>query len=136
MASNKSIYLGRLSGPRWKVEAAVLPNITTKLPASPISFNRNWRHLSGLPLADPDFGVPGKVEVLLWRRHVQSCDTPRLAARSSRFTYGFRNMPGLGLVRDGKALSSSSLRIVPYLNVLTSNEMFSLLNKSLLPYSP
>ena len=65
VANRKSIDIGRLSGPRWKVEAAVIPNITTRLPASPVSFNRNWRHLSGLRLADPEFGVPGNIDVLL-----------------------------------------------------------------------
>ena len=58
----KSVDLGKLSGPRWKVEAAVLLDITTKLP---VSLRRNWRHLLGLPLVDPDFGVPGSFEVLL-----------------------------------------------------------------------
>ena len=58
VANEKSVNVGRLSGPRWEVEAAVLPKITTKLLASPVSFDRNWRHLSGLRLADPEFGVP------------------------------------------------------------------------------
>ena len=56
----------RLSGPRWNVEAAVLPQITTKLPAMPVSFDKNWRHLSGLHLADPEFGVNGYIDVLLF----------------------------------------------------------------------
>ena len=45
VANKKSVDMGRLSWPRWKVQAAVLPAITTKLPASPVSFRRNWRHL-------------------------------------------------------------------------------------------
>ena len=56
--------MGGLSRPRCKVEAAVLPDITTKLPALPVSFNRNLRHLSGLLRADPEFGVPGNMDVL------------------------------------------------------------------------
>ena len=31
----------------------------------PVSFDTNWRHLSGLRLADPEFGVPGFTDVLL-----------------------------------------------------------------------
>ena len=65
VANQKSLKVNRLSGPRWKVEAAVLPRITTKLPASPVSFDTNWRHLSGLRLADPEFGVPGYIDLLL-----------------------------------------------------------------------
>ena len=65
VANEKSVKVGRLSGPRWKVEAAVLRKIATKLPTSPVSFDRNWRHLSGLRLIDPEFGVPGNIDVLL-----------------------------------------------------------------------
>ena len=53
------------SGPHWDVEAVVLPRITTDLPTSPISFNKRWKHLSGLRLADPEFGIPGHIDVLL-----------------------------------------------------------------------
>ena len=65
VANEKSVKVGRLIGPRWKVQAAVLPKVTTKLPASPVSLDKNWKHLSGLRLADPDFGVPGYIDVLL-----------------------------------------------------------------------
>ena len=47
------------------IEVAVLLKITTKLLSSPVSFDRNWRHLSGLRLADPEFGVPGSIDILL-----------------------------------------------------------------------
>ena len=65
VANQESLKVGRLTGPRWEVEAAVLPEITTKLPAVPVSFDTNWRHLSGLHLADQEFGVPGFIDVLL-----------------------------------------------------------------------
>ena len=65
IANSKSLDLGRISGPQWKVEAVVLPKITTKLPTFPVSLNSNWKHLKGLRLADPDFGVPGYIDVLL-----------------------------------------------------------------------
>ena len=62
----KSVDVGVFSWPQWKVEAAVLPDITTRLPASPVSIDRNWRHLSGLSLANPELGVPWKhFDVLL-----------------------------------------------------------------------
>ena len=47
------------------IEVAVLLKITTKLPSSPVSFDRNWKHLSGLCLTDPEFGVPGSIDILL-----------------------------------------------------------------------
>ena len=47
------------------MEAVVLPRITTELPASPVPFDIRWKHFSGLRLADPEFGVPGHVDLLL-----------------------------------------------------------------------
>ena len=47
------------------VSALVIPRITCDLPRSPVPFNVNWHHLDELPLADPDFGVPGRIDVLL-----------------------------------------------------------------------
>ena len=65
IANKKSVDTGKFLGLDGKVEAAELPNITTRLLASPVSLRRNWRHLLGLPLADPEFGVPGSIDVLL-----------------------------------------------------------------------
>ena len=41
VANEKLVKVGRLSGPRWKVEASVVPKVSTKLPSSPISFDTN-----------------------------------------------------------------------------------------------
>ena len=58
-------------GKQIEVEASVLPKVTADLPTIPVSPVTNWRHLSGLELADPDYGVPALVDILLggqWRR--------------------------------------------------------------------
>ena len=47
------------------VQALVLPEIMTSTPAYPVSGQRCWNHLTGLSLADPDYGTPGLVDVLL-----------------------------------------------------------------------
>ena len=47
------------------VQALVLTKITSSTPACPVSEQRNWTHLTGLSLADPDFGTPGSVDLLL-----------------------------------------------------------------------
>ena len=39
--------------------------IKAKLPASPVPFDCNWRHLSGICLALPKFDVAGNIDVLL-----------------------------------------------------------------------
>ena len=53
------------SGRHWKVEAIVLPKVTTKLPASPVPFSANWKHLQGLQLANQRFGVPDSVQIMI-----------------------------------------------------------------------
>ena len=59
--------IDRCLEPHWKVhvEAVVLLKITTELSVLPGSFNEDWKNLKGLPLADPDYGIPGYINVLL-----------------------------------------------------------------------
>ena len=47
------------------VEAIVLPKVTSDLPTHAISFQQEWKHLTRLDLADPEFGTPGRVDLLL-----------------------------------------------------------------------
>ena len=47
------------------LDAVVLPKVTTDMPASPVNSISQWKHLTGLDLADPKFGTPGRVDVLL-----------------------------------------------------------------------
>ena len=46
------------------MEAVVLPKVTSNLHLHPLPFDR-WCHISDLQLADPDFGSPGSVDILL-----------------------------------------------------------------------
>ena len=43
----------------------VVPKVTCDLPFSPIPFKAEWSHLSDLELADPGFGRPGRIDILL-----------------------------------------------------------------------
>jgi hypothetical protein len=47
------------------VNALVVPRVTCDLPTSPVPFNVKWQHLDRLPLADPEFGIPGRIDILL-----------------------------------------------------------------------
>ena len=47
------------------VEALSLSEITSDLPLHPVTFDGKWKHLQGLQLADPEFGEPGKIDLLL-----------------------------------------------------------------------
>ena len=52
-------------GKNLDIEAMVLPKITSELPSHPVPFDSKWKHLLGLKLADPDFGTPGSIDLLL-----------------------------------------------------------------------
>ena len=46
-------------GKQIQVEASVLPKVTADLPAIPAASVTNWKHLSGMKLADPDYCAGG-----------------------------------------------------------------------------
>lgn len=47
------------------ITAIILPKVTCDLPVSPVPFDLSWTHLSDIPLADPAFGEPRRVDLLL-----------------------------------------------------------------------
>ncbi|XP_076397876.1 uncharacterized protein LOC143266125 [Megachile rotundata] len=49
---------------RLSVRALVLRKLTSLLPTHQVK-GSSWPHLQGLPLADPDFGVPSRVDLIL-----------------------------------------------------------------------
>ena len=55
------------SHPKTKlsVSAIVIPIVTRDLPTSSVPFCSAWKHLKGLQLADPSFGSPGPIDLLL-----------------------------------------------------------------------
>lgn len=59
--------LSSLQGSEGKIDvtAVVVPKVTCDLPMTPVTFEMRWTHLSDLPLADPGFGQPGRVDILL-----------------------------------------------------------------------
>ena len=48
-----------------KIEALVLHKITSNIPSCSVPFNKNWKHLSNVTLADPEFRVPGSMDIVL-----------------------------------------------------------------------
>ena len=47
------------------MNAVIVPCVTCELPTKHVPLNQEWEHVKGLKLADPDFGKPGKVDLLL-----------------------------------------------------------------------
>lgn len=52
------------SGNSFRITALVLPTITGRLPSAYLG-TKEWKHLDGLPLADPNFNVPDDIDVVL-----------------------------------------------------------------------
>ena len=49
----------------FEVNAVVIPRVSCDLPSSPIPLDLKWNHLHDLTLADPSFGQPGRIDLLL-----------------------------------------------------------------------
>ena len=47
------------------VSAVIVPRVTCDLPTHPVPLNCKWKHVKNLRLADPEFGKPGKIDILL-----------------------------------------------------------------------
>ena len=50
---------------KYEITAIVVPRVTCDLPLQPVLNYSSWSHLSMLPLADPDFALPGRIDLLL-----------------------------------------------------------------------
>ena len=70
----------------FNVTAIIVPHVTCDLPVRQVPSSRKWKHLANLRLADPDFGKPGRIDLLLGvdifvdvvrqGRRKGSCDSP------------------------------------------------------------
>lgn len=49
----------------FEVTAIVVPKVTCDLPFHPVPFSSSWRNLYDIPLADPNFGQPSRIDILL-----------------------------------------------------------------------
>ena len=47
------------------VETVVLPKVTTNLSSTSVPFNNNWKRLSNIQLAGPDFRSPRNIDLIL-----------------------------------------------------------------------
>lgn len=56
-----------LHSPSKKIDvtAVVVPRVTCDLPLHPVPLDPKWDHLTHIQLADPGFGIPGKIDLLL-----------------------------------------------------------------------
>ena len=62
MLEVSSLYVPKT---KYAITAVVVPRVTCDLPLQPVYNSSNWSHISNLSLADPDFGTPGRIDLLL-----------------------------------------------------------------------
>ena len=108
---------------KFKVIAIVVPHVMCDLPLHPISFDLKWRHFEGILLADPEFGLLGRIDFLLgvdifvevlWQgRQTGALDS--LSAFETEF----------GWVLAGKldVFASSHSNVSHYVSVITGNDL-------------
>ena len=62
-----SLWITPLYGSNREINltAIVLPKVTCDLPVLPVPFDSSWSHVLDLFLADPAFGLPGRIDLLL-----------------------------------------------------------------------
>ena len=56
---------GNKAGKVYLIEALVPSRITSNILGSPVPSGQIWKHLVGLQLADPDYGTPKAVDLLI-----------------------------------------------------------------------
>ena len=63
--TNFSIAATQPLSKKFDVTAVIVPRVTCQLPIHPIALDPSWSHLCDLRMADPSFGRPGKIDILL-----------------------------------------------------------------------
>ena len=64
------------------VSAIVVPHVTCNLLIVPIPFDSRWNHISDIRLADPRFGIPDRIDLLLGVDIFATCSVLRQGRRS------------------------------------------------------
>ena len=59
------ISAARPDGRKIDLTAIVVPRVTCDLPLYPVPLGLDWKHVTDLSLADPQFGQPGRIDILL-----------------------------------------------------------------------
>ena len=63
--SNFRILAVKSARRKIDITAVIVPKVTCDLPVHPVPSDSKWKHLTSLSLADPTFGKPGRIDILL-----------------------------------------------------------------------
>ena len=108
---------------KYSITAIVVPRVTTcDLSLQPVCNSSRWNHLLNLSLGDPDFGIPGRIDLLL------GADIYADVLLHGRW-YGptgtptaFETQFGWVLIGRTNAHSASHLTVASHLSTVTSGD--------------
>ena len=92
-----------------QTQAVIMPQVTCNLPVQSVPFNPDWVHLSDITLADPDFGQPDQIDLLLGVNVFVQVMRQGLQQGPARTPYAFETEFGwvlAGGTNDSLSLSS------------------------------
>jgi hypothetical protein len=109
------------------VRAIVVPQVTCDLPVHPVKYKTSWTHLSGLAFADPEFGRPGKIDLLLGVEVY--ADIMLQGRRSGSFESPTAFETSFGWVLSGRTESAVSSQVCVTSHVSTTTNDDDILRK-------
>lgn len=100
------------------LEVAVLPKICFDMPSVTLNVANNWKHISNLNLADPNFNVPSSIDMLL------GADVFSMILKDGRIVGNINEPTAIntifGWILMGKVNNNPSLTINSFLSVCDS----------------
>ena len=83
-----NVTVSSLQPPRnnFKISAAIIPRVTCDLPLQGVTGAKELPHIKGLPLADPDFDKPGRIDLLLREDILDELIIPEKARKGEKGT--------------------------------------------------
>jgi len=77
--------------------------VSGSLPSIPVPPASKWKHVAGLKLADPEFNIPGPVDILFGADVFRKVNSSRVCQRNTRHSDGNGKSAGAGSDRtDGQ----------------------------------
>lgn len=110
---------------QMKINATVLPIITYTLPTKSLTVDTNL--IAGLQLADPTYGTPGTIDILLSASVVAALTIPNLRKEATLSTIALQTK--LGWVLFGEAKSNSSQPNRKCFHITPSDQISTLLQE-------
>lgn len=108
-------------GPFFPVSATVTKRVTRDLPVAPVAESSTWPHINGLKLADPSYGTPAPIDMLLGADQYARFIRPGIR-HGPNFSGPVAQNTAFGWVILGEATKVASTERGISVNLLTTTE--------------